>query len=84
MKQLILNVFICILSLPILADVAPNQMQALLDLYQSTNGDSWNTKWDVNTDVSNWHGVTIENGNVVALQLSFNNVAGKLPKSISN
>ena len=51
MKQLILNVFICVLSLPMLADIAPNQKQSLIDLYQSTNGESWNTKWDLNADV---------------------------------
>lgn len=84
MKQLILNVFICVLSLLTLADITPNQKQSLIDLYQSTNGESWNTKWDLSAEVSTWHSVTVENDNMVAIQLSFNNLAGKLPQSIAS
>ncbi|TRX59610.1 hypothetical protein FNH22_10720, partial [Fulvivirga sp. M361] len=71
------------------------ELQALRDLYEDTNGASWTnntgwpstpTEWDAITSlaqVSNWHGVQIEGGDVTGLLLSGNNLVGALPSGLS-
>ncbi len=66
------------------AQVSKNEKAALLDLYASTDGINWNTNWDVNTPVKDWHGVTISDDKVIAINLMFNNLKGELPASISS
>ena len=39
------------------ADVPQTQREALVDLYNSTNGNQWRNSWDLNTNVSSWYGV---------------------------
>lgn len=65
-----------------MAQVSKQEKQVLLDLYSSTNGQKWNTKWDVNTAVNTWHGVTVENNTVTSIDLIFNNLNGTLPASL--
>ncbi|MEM9052940.1 MAG: hypothetical protein AAGC47_12880, partial [Bacteroidota bacterium] len=63
------------------------QKQALINIYQATNGDGWhnNSNWLSDLPVSNWHGVDIDlEGNVVGLDLRNNNLVGDLPLSIGN
>ena len=57
----------------------------LMALYNATNGDNWtdNSNWGMNCDISNWHGVTVnENGRVAILTLPNNNLVGELPSEI--
>lgn len=66
---------------------------ALVELYNSTNGDSWlnNSNWLVGT-LDSWFGVTVLDGRVVALDLSDdgtfaftgNGLSGYLPESLGN
>ncbi|WP_086031728.1 immunoglobulin domain-containing protein, partial [Tenacibaculum holothuriorum] len=56
---------------------------ALKALYDSANGDNWTHKWDLNSPISNWHGVRLENNRVVELWLSDNNIVGTIPTEIS-
>lgn len=65
------------------AEVSPNQKDALTDLYISTNGDKWINTWDLDAPVSTWYGVTVKNEKVVAINLLFNNLDGTLPSSLS-
>ena len=70
------------------------EIQALKDFYTSTNGASWTdntgwpsteTEWDTVTNVSqvaNWKGIVVENGDVTWLDLPGNNVVGTLPISL--
>ena len=65
------------------------EYQALVDLYNATNGANWtnNTNWlqgNTCTDLANWYGVTVENGDVVELILDGNNLNGTLPSSLTN
>lgn len=60
------------------------EKQALVDLYNNTNGDQWKNSWDINGEVATWKGVTIENNTVVGIKLMFNNLEGSLPASIGN
>ncbi|WP_298320825.1 immunoglobulin domain-containing protein [uncultured Aquimarina sp.] len=70
--------------------VSESEKQALLDLYNATNGDSWsntlasNKPWDENISVCDWYGVTVVDGKVVGLNLENNVVSGTIPSSISN
>lgn len=53
---------------------------ALVALFRATNGVNWlsNDNWDTNAEVSSWYGVAVnDQGRVVALSLSFNNLRGK-------
>jgi hypothetical protein len=64
------------------------QVNALLSLYNSTQGPHWYIKWPVN-DASNpctWYGVTCSSGNhnVIELKLGNNGLDGKLIESIQN
>ncbi|WP_189359967.1 T9SS type A sorting domain-containing protein [Algibacter mikhailovii] len=59
--------------------------EALLAFYNATNGANWttNTNWLDNTQpISTWHGVTVENGRVVNLNLNNNNLSGSIPAEI--
>ncbi|MFY0605352.1 MAG: T9SS type A sorting domain-containing protein [Cyclobacteriaceae bacterium] len=58
---------------------------ALVDLYQSTNGLSWRSSWDIeNLPMNEWNGVTVSDQRVTELNLSFNELSGILPNSIGS
>lgn len=68
-----------------LSDAHYAQKRALEDLYKSTGGASWtrSTNWCSSQPLSSWYGVSVDaEGNVIALDLSSNNLSGKLPASI--
>ena len=60
---------------------------ALISFYGSTDGDNWkdNTNWNgpVGTECS-WYGVNCSAGAVYYLNLSENNLNGKIPAAIGN
>lgn len=66
------------------ADISKPEKDALIELYNATNGKDWNTTWNLNQPVSNWHGVTIKNNTVIAVNLFHNNLSGILPASIGD
>ena len=51
MKSIITLIAVAFLSLNAVAEVNSTQKQALIDLYNATNGSEWNTSWDFNADV---------------------------------
>ncbi|MEO8768814.1 MAG: alpha/beta fold hydrolase [Ferruginibacter sp.] len=64
---------------------------ALVDLYNSTNGNAWTTGWNFSLPVTTWEHVTTspayEPGSehrVLGLSLSHNNLTGIIPGSIGN
>lgn len=66
---------------------SPQEITALTDLYDSTNGAQWinNTNW-FNYSATYWKGVEIAvpaNKGVVGITLDTNNLAGVIPSSIS-
>lgn len=71
---------------PLIATVPASECQALLDLYDSTNGSTWTNRagWDTNTDVCTWNGVVCNGGTIQQLLLSANNLSGPLPATISD
>lgn len=72
-----------LVSVSLMAQVSDTEKTALLALYNATQGEQWTHTWDVSTPVDQWYGVTVENGTVVRLELSQNNLKGILPESIS-
>lgn len=59
---------------------------ALVALFRSTDGAGWicKTSWDTEHDISQWHGVTVNNeGRVVKLDLGSNNLQGMFGSLVS-
>ena len=58
---------------------------ALVDLYNSTNGDKWinNNGW-LKEPVSKWYGIASSNGRIISIILIKNNLSGTIPESIGN
>lgn len=73
-----------LLATSAIAQVSPTEKQALLDLHTATDGANWNNTWNIETPVKDWHGVTVTNNQVTALNLMFNNLKGEIPASIND
>ncbi|MEQ8477230.1 hypothetical protein [Fulvivirga sp.] len=59
------------------------EYQALVDLYNATDGANWtdNSNWlqgTTNVDFGTWHGITVENGDVTSIDLYFNGLNGDI------
>jgi hypothetical protein len=67
-------------------DVPPAECEALVALYNSTDGDFWfeNENWLISTSVSEWYGVTVTEGNVIGLDLENNYLVGTLPEELGD
>ena len=72
------------------AQVHPDDYEALVALYNATDGDNWtnNTGWDINQDPNNntvnssWYGITISGNRVRRISLSSNNLKNNVPNEI--
>jgi Leucine-rich repeat (LRR) protein len=84
MKNIYAFLFIIVFSFVMKAEVSVSEKSALLKLYNATNGANWTSKWDLNTPVSSWYGVGLQDDKVVSLQLPNNNLVGVLPSEISD
>ncbi|OQY26418.1 MAG: hypothetical protein B6244_13670, partial [Candidatus Cloacimonetes bacterium 4572_55] len=67
-------------------DIPENECEALIALYDSAGGDSWdtNTNWKSGTVCNDWHGVTVSGGHVTTLDLGSNSLSGSIPPEIGN
>lgn len=65
-------------------EVSEREVIALLELKAKTKGHLWTNQWDESKPISTWHGVTIKEGKVIGLDLSNNNLQGKIPITIGN
>lgn len=68
------------------SDVPPLECEALVALYNSTNGAGWGTaiNWLETTTVGNWYGVTVTLGRVSYIDLLANNLTGNIPSALGN
>lgn len=82
-SALLLLASLLLLPLSSSAQVSVADSTALVEFYRATNGVAWknNTNWLTANPVSDWHGVTVENGRVTGLNLSSNQLEGTLPAS---
>ncbi len=62
------------------------EKQALVALYNSTDGDNWtdNSGWLTDADPCTWYGVSCAEGRVVRIALKENGLTGSLPPEIGN
>ena len=66
------------------AAVSPDR-DALIALYNATDGPNWTNTWDLESDISTWYGVTLNNENrVEKLLLNNNKLTGTLINEIGN
>ena len=85
MKKIALLYLFLLTIIPLsYSQISDLEKNALIDLYNSTNGDSWNNTWDLNENSTNWHGITVENNTITEINLSMNNLNGQIPTSIEN
>lgn len=72
------------------AQVPQIERDALMALYNSTDGPNWtnHTNWGTSAPVADWHGITVENvagtDHVITLNLPANNLIGNLPSELGN
>jgi len=58
---------------------------ALVALYNSTNGANWTNAWDLNASINTFYGVTLDaNDRVTSIDLSGNNLTGTLPTELGS
>jgi len=73
-------------SLACTLEVPTLERNALIALYNSTDGANWtdNTNWNSAEPVSTWAGVTVENGHVTRIDKNRGNLVGTLPLELQN
>jgi len=85
-KKFFLIIFFISFIINVKSQVNIQDSLALVDFYNSTDGDHWtnNTNW-LTEPVSSWFGITVENNYVVGIKFYFaNNLCGEVPESIGN
>ncbi|GAA5342527.1 MAG: hypothetical protein canaca05_00200 [Anaerolineaceae bacterium] len=67
-------------------DVPVIECEALVALYQSTNGAGWTHKdnWLITNAVDNWYGITVSSGHIDGIVLRSNNLKGSIPPELGN
>ncbi len=81
-KFLLLLVFLIFNIYSAQYSVSTSERNALISIYNQTNGDNWSQKWDLTKDPYYWYGVKIENGAVTELRLNGNLLEGNFPNSV--
>lgn len=68
------------------AEIPASECQALLDLYNSTNGPGWtaNAGWNLDNFPCAWTGISCSGGQVTNLFMFNNQLSGPLPASIGD
>jgi|GEM_PF-2514592 len=57
----------------------------LVDLFHATDGPNWYMTWDLHSPLDTWYGVSVnQDGHVIMLDLSFNNLTGTIPVNIGD
>ncbi len=64
--------------------ISNSERNALISIYNSTNGVSWNRTWNLQNDPRTWFGVVVKNGTVTELNLSGNALKGSFPANIAS
>ena len=69
----------------LIGGVIPSDYNALVELYNSTDGANWtsNTNW-LTGDVNTWFGVSVVGDRVTELQLNNNNLNGTIPNELGD
>ena len=64
--------------------LAFDERAALMALYEATGGDNWTNKdnWCSDKDLSEWYGISVQNGHVTDINLYQNNLTGNISADI--
>ena len=79
MKKFLLFLFFSQLYFSQQWSISFAERSALINIYNSTSGDQWSQKWDLNKDPKQWYGVIIKNGKVSEINLRGNALKGNFP-----
>ena len=73
-------------SCDVVADVSPSECEALIALYNNTDGNNWTNRanWFMTAAVGDWYGIWVFDGHVTNLILDENNLKGNIPAELSN
>lgn len=64
--------------------ISTSERNALVSLYNSTNGDHWSSPWDMGKDPKTWYGIKTRNGYVTEINLRGNALVGNFPSIFSS
>jgi len=66
--------------------VMTNEYDALVALYDATNGDNWthNTNWKTTVPIDYWQGVSVDNEHITKINLNSNQLSGSIPSELGN
>lgn len=66
------------------SEIPLTECQALVELYDATEGDAWvgHVGWLTSTSPCSWQGITCNSGHITHIDLTDNNMIGKLPGAI--
>jgi len=66
--------------------ISQTECEALIALYDDTNGSSWtnSSNWNTASAVITWYGVAVTAGHVTTLNLNSNNLVGAIPSEIGS
>ena len=70
-----------------IATDAGTDREALVALYEATDGDNWvnSENWLTDASLGSWYGVTIDDrGRVIELDLSHNGLSGTIPPELGD
>ncbi len=64
-------------------EIPQTECKTLVDIYTSTQGQDWenaiNNNWLINSEPCSWTGISCDNGHVIAVDLSGNQLTGTVP-----
>lgn len=63
--------------------ISNSERNALVSLYNSTNGTQWSQNWDFEKDPKYWYGIKTKNGHVTEINLRGNVLSGNFPAVFS-
>ena len=94
MRKLVLYLFLLSFISVSSQEISVNDKNALLALYNTTDGANWATPWDLNADPTTWYGVvtavyfpsggTGAERHIDEINLSNNNLVGTIPVELGN
>jgi hypothetical protein len=84
MKTITTLLLLFLFSFSTFANVSFLERDALVKLYQATNGANWINQWDLSAPINTWYGVELYDDKVIAIHLADNNLTGSLPNEITD
>jgi len=73
-------------SVPLTNGVTTKDYDALIALYDATNGDNWtqNTDWKTTEPVDSWYGISVSGAHITGIDLSSNQLSDSIPAELGN